>query len=230
MATCLTIVLVEDNDDLRELMAEVLRAQGHRVIALDCAEAIEDEARGERPDVFLLDLNLPGQNGYELAQRLRAAHPLVGIIIVSARAKLDDKLRAYECGADWYLNKPVAMEELSAALQSFARRQQAGRKEAEAGSMQLVQHTLQGPAASVKLTAAEAVLLTAFARAPSGRLENWQLAELLGVDTCDFNKASLEVRIVRLRKKLQQAGAPANVIEALRSVGYQLQFPVSILQ
>lgn len=229
MVTHLTIVLVEDNDDLRELMAAALSSQGHRVIALDCAEAIEDEARGERPDVFLLDLNLPGQDGYSLAQRLRSAHPLVGIIIISARSVLDDKLRAYDCGADWYLTKPVALEELSAALQSFARRKQAVRVESQAGGLQLVQHTVQGPQDSVRLTAAEAVMLTAFARAPSGRLEHWQLAEVLGVDTCTFNKASMEVRIVRLRKKLQQTGAPENVIESIRSVGYQLQFPVSVL-
>ena len=70
------------------------------------------------------------------------------------------------------------------------------------------------------------MLLTAFARAPGGRLESWQLAELLGSDLEHFNKSSLELRIVRLRKKLSQAGATGPLIESLRSVGYQLMVPV----
>ncbi len=231
MVARLSIVLVEDNDDLRELTADALRAQGHHVLALGCAEELEDQARAEAADVFLIDLGLPGEDGYSLARRIRQAQPLVGIIIVSARSDLQDKVDGYDSGADWYLPKPVPMEELSAALNSFARRRQAQQLDqvSPQGGLQLRQRELQGPGGQVRLTPAEEALLTAFARAPSGRLENWQLFELLGLDKVDISKASLEVRITRLRKKLAQAGAPDPSLESIRGIGYRLHAPVQLL-
>lgn len=231
MASHLSIVLVEDNDDLRELTTDALRAEGHRVVALSCAEELEDQSRGEAADVFLIDLNLPGEDGFSLALRLRQAHPLVVIIIISARTDLQDKVVGYNSGADWYLPKPVPFAELSAALKSFARRHQAQRLDAvtPAGSLRLQQRQLQGPAGRVRLTSSEEVLLTAFARAPSGRLENWQLIELFGLDAADNSKTTLEIRITRLRKKLIQAGTQAHSLESIRNVGYQLNVPVQVM-
>ena len=231
MATHLSIVLVEDNDDLRELTADALRGEGHRVLALSCAEELDDQPGGEAADVFLIDLNLPGEDGFSLSRRLRQVHPLVGIIIISARSDLQDKVVGYDSGADWYLPKPVPFAELSAALKSFARRRQAQRFDSvtPAGSLRLQLRELQGPSGPVRLTASEEVLLTAFARAPSGRLESWQLLELLGLDSADSSKTSLEIRITRLRKKLLQAGAQGHCLESIRNVGYQLHVPVQVL-
>lgn len=231
MAAHLSIVLVEDNDDLRELTADALRAEGHRVSALRCAEELEDLAAGAAADVFLIDLNLPGEDGFSLSRRIRQVHPLVGIIIISARSDLQDKIVGYDSGADWYLPKPVPFIELSAALRSFARRRQAQHVESvtPAGGLRLQQRELHGSAGSVRLTLSEGALLTAFARAPSGRLENWQLLELMGMDSADASKTSLEVRITRLRKKLAQAGAPDHCLESIRSIGYQLHAPVQVI-
>lgn len=230
MVAQLSIVLVEDNDDLRELTADALREEGHRVVALSCAEELEEQALGDKHDVFLLDLNLPGENGFNLAKRIRNAQPLVGIIMISARSDLDDKVAGYDCGADLYLPKPVPFAELSAALSSYARRSLAHRVQTHMpdGGLQLVARELKGPAAQVRLSMSEAVLISAFARAPSGRLENWQLLEMISSDQPELSKASLELRIVRLRKKLLQAGAPVNVLESIRSVGYQLNLPIQI--
>lgn len=231
MAAHLSIVLVEDNDDLRELTADALRAEGHRVVALGCAEELEDKARGTAADLFLIDLNLPGEDGFSLARRIRQVQPLVGILIVSARSELQDKVDGYDCGADAYLPKPVPFEELRAAINSFARRRQAQHTTqlGHGGSLRLRQRELLGPAGQVHLTSAEEALLTAFARAPSGRLENWQLLELFGIDSAEASKTSLEVRITRLRKKLALAGAEGPCLEAIRSFGYQLQVPVQVI-
>jgi DNA-binding response OmpR family regulator len=231
MAPHLSIVLVEDNDDLRELTADALRGEGHRVVALSCAEELEDHAAGAAADVFLIDLNLPGEDGFSLSRRIRQVHPLVGIIIVSARSDLQDKIIGYDSGADWYLPKPVPFGELSAALKSFARRRQAQQFEtvSPAGSLRLQQRELHGPAGSVRLTPAEETLLTAFARAPSGRLESWQLLELFGLDIADVSKTSLEVRITRLRKKLSQVGTQGLCLESIRGIGYQLNVPVQVV-
>jgi DNA-binding response OmpR family regulator len=230
MATQLSIVLVEDNDDLRELTAESLRLEGHRVVALSSAEELEDQSQGETPDLFLIDLNLPGEDGFSLSRRIRKAQPLAGIFILSARAELIDKISGYDCGADLYLSKPVSLNELSAALSSFARRHLAYRIETltPAGSLRLVGRLLHGPEGSIRLSVSEAVLVCAFARAPSGRIETWQLLELIKKDQNELNKSSLELRILRIRKKLVQVGAPPNALEAIRSVGYQFNFPLEI--
>lgn len=231
MAAHLSIVLVEDNDDLRELTADALRAEGHRVVALSCAEELEDKARGAAADLFLIDLNLPGEDGFSLSRRIRQVQPLVGIVIISARSDLQDKVDGYDCGADWYLPKPVPFEELSAAIKSFARRRQTQQVHTltPTGALRLQQRELHGPSGQVRLTSAEEVLLTAFARAPSGKLETWQLSELLGMDSADVSKTSLEVRITRLRKKLAQVGADAHGLESVRGVGYQLHVPVQVM-
>ena len=176
MDSNLSIVLVEDNDDLRELTCDALRTQGHRVVGLSCAEELQDLARGAQADVFLIDINLPGEDGLGLARRIRQVQPLVGIIIISARTDLSDKVVGYDSGADWYLSKPVHFEELAAALKSFARRRQAQRADdtPPAGTLRLQQLELQGPAGCVVLTMSERSLLTAFARAPAGLMEHWQ--------------------------------------------------------
>jgi DNA-binding response OmpR family regulator len=229
MVTQLNIVVVEDNNDLRTLLSQVLRKDGHQVTALACAEELEDQAGSEHADAFLIDINLPGEDGLSLAARIRKTHPLVGIIILSARSNIDDKLSGYDCGADIYLTKPVSLPELSAALRSFARRRLATLKHLNPEGLTLNKLELQGQHCTIKLTAQEAVVLTALARAPAGRLETWQIADLLDSEVDESFKASLAVRMVRLRKKLIDAGAEGLVIESLRNVGYQLTTHVEIL-
>ena len=224
MDSHLNIVIVEDNHDLRELTCQVLRQDGHRVVGLSCAEELEDLAGGEAADIFLIDLNLPGEDGISLSRRIRKVQPLVGIIIISARSDLDDKLIGYNSGADWYITKPVVFAELSAAIRSFARRRQAVQQDrADLGhGLRLDKLDLSGPLGQAKLTATEAILLTAFARAPAGKLETWQMAEILGVEADEAMKSSIAVRITRLRKKISDLGVDGVIIESIRNVGYQL--------
>jgi DNA-binding response OmpR family regulator len=229
MAAQLNLVVVEDNNDLRTLLSQALRKDGHHVTPLSCAEELEDQAGSDHADAFLIDINLPGEDGLSLAKRIRNAHPLVGIIMLSARSALDDKLSGYECGADIYLTKPVSLPELSAALRSFARRRLATFKHITPKGLTLNKLELQGQQTSVKLSAQEAIVLTALARAPAGRLETWQIAELLDAEMDESFKSSLAVRMVRLRKKLTDAGAEGLVIESLRNIGYQLTTHIEIL-
>lgn len=231
MVAKLNIVVVEDNNPLRDLMCQVLTEDGHRVKGLSCAEELEDLAGGEPADVFLLDLNLPGEDGISLSRRIRKVQPLVGIIIISARTDLDDKLIGYESGADWYITKPVEIAELRAAIRSFARRRHAVKQDnvdATRG-LRLHQFDLSGPLGEIKLTATEAMLLTAFARAPASKLETWQIAEMLGVEADETMKNSIAVRIARLRKKLVDLGAEGVVIESIRNIGYQLLVHTEII-
>lgn len=230
MVAKLNIVVVEDNNDLRELTCQVLMQEGHRVTGLACAEELEDLAGGEPADIFLIDLNLPGEDGISLSKRIRKAQPLVGIIIISARTDLDDKVTGYESGADWYITKPVVFAELTAAIRSFARRRHAAKQDKTSQVHALSLHKLDvtGTLGSTKLTATEGLLLTAFARAPSGKLETWQIAEMLGVEADETMKSSIAVRIARLRKKLLDVGVEGVVIESIRNIGYQLLVHIEI--
>ena len=222
----LNIVLVEDNDILRLMLKQELEDVGHRVTALSCAEELEDEAHGTTADIFLIDLGLPGEDGLSLAKRVRAADPLVGLIVVTARSSLQDKIDSYARGADLYLGKPIEVPELCAAVTALGRR----RERVDT----LLQHQ-QGFTLSKKhltlslnghlrthLNAAETSMLIAFSRAPGQRLAYWQIAETLGLDLQNYPKTSLEVRIARLRKRLIEAGSESNCIEAVRGHGYQL--------
>lgn len=220
MAAPLTLLLVEDHDALRELLVEHLQAAGHQVLAAPGAEAVDELFPQRRVDLYLLDLNLPGEDGLSLARRLRAAEPQVGIVMLTARDRLRDRVQGYADGADVYLPKPVEVEELDAVICALARRLQAS----DPPGLRLYRdrHLLCGADTQVRLSAAEAALLAGLVRAPERSLESWQLIELLGKPVAQYRKASLEVHIVRLRAKLAEAGAQGNSIIALRGRGYRL--------
>lgn len=229
----MNLLLVEDHDILRGMLAQALEEAGHQVTALSCAEELEDVAGGVPIDIFLIDLNLPGENGFSLTERVRSAYPLAGIILVTARSTLSDKLEGYARGADLYLNKPLEVPELCAAVSALGRRRQRVdelMKQQHTFTLSQQQMTLTKiGGAPVSLSAAETAMLAAFSRAPGQRVAYWQIAETLGLDLLNYPKSSLEVRIVRLRKKLVESGAEASSIEAIRSHGYQLCIPVQVV-
>jgi DNA-binding response OmpR family regulator len=127
-----------------------------------------------------------------------------------------------------YLTKPVEMTELRAAFKSFARRRQATLNEVAGQTLTLHKLDLTGPAGAIKLSVQEVSLLTAMARAPAGKLQTWQIAEVLDAEVDEAFKTSLAVRMVRLRKKLNDAGAEGIAIEAIRQYGYQLVIQINI--
>jgi DNA-binding response OmpR family regulator len=229
----LNIIVVEDHDDLRDSLVELLQDKGHHTIGLSCAEDMDDKVGKVSIDLLIVDLNLPGEDGYSLTRRFRAAQPKAGIIMVTARHKLADKVQGYESGADIYLPKPVDPEELLAAVNAVARKlpSQQGQTANEAHAA-LTLHALgmklEGPLGFEKLNDNEVVIVSALARAPGQRLEAWQLLQTLGQSMDDSSKSSLEVRIVRLRKKMVQVGAEKGCISNVRNVGYQLCTPVAI--
>ena len=228
MDTPLNIVVVEDHADLREATVAALCSMGHDARGIDCAEALDDELGAFRADLLVLDLNLPGEDGLSLARRIRAAEPGIGIIMVTGRTQVNDRMRGYGSGADIYLPKPASVEELGAAIQALARRIRPAASAGDAISLNPTKLQLQGPKQQVNVSDHESTLLLALSKAKDHRLENWQLMELSGSAVEDQNKAVLEVQIGRLRKKLELAGAPAPTIKAIRGTGYQLCVAVQI--
>jgi DNA-binding response OmpR family regulator len=230
MATLLNIIVVEDHDDLRDITVETLRAIGHQVVGVDCAEALVEIADTMHVDLMLIDLNLPGEDGISLARRIRQGQPGIGIIMLTARGKVSEKMLGYESGADLYLTKPTTMDELSAAIQALSRRLRPETQTSVALKLDLHKLTLTGQhnqQSQINLNAHEASLLAAFARAPGQRLENWQLITLLGKG--DISKAGLEMQIARLRKKLVQVSVDEHPIKVIRQFGYQMSIEVQVV-
>ena len=228
MTLRLNIIVVEDNDDLRDATVEALQTMGHEVKGLDCAEAVDEEIGNFSIDIMVLDLNLPGEDGLSLALRLRKVNPDLGIIMLTARNKAHDIAAGYNSGADIYLPKPTTFDGLDSAIQSLSRRIHPPVAPADQLTLKQASRQLQGPTALVDLSQYEYMLLTAFAIAKNHRLENWQLMEITGKDAEAASKSALEGQIVRLRRKLEQAGAKLPSIKAIRGIGYQLCVPLVI--
>jgi DNA-binding response OmpR family regulator len=226
----LNILVVEDHDFLREVTVDMLCQHGHQASGVACAEDIDDFTGNLLPDLYLIDLNLPGEDGLSLAKRIRGSHPAVGIIMVTARHQLQDKVAGYQSGADIYLAKPVEPEELLAAIESLRRRLKPDHdSSAETLIVDVQRLMLRGPLGETALSQAEATLLSAFASAAGQSLERWQVALKLGQGDAGFSESSLEVRIGRLRRKLSDVGGTLPAIKAIRSVGYKLCLAICVI-
>ena len=233
MVTNLNIVVVEDNDDLRDAIVDVMGSMGHRVLGVSCAEALNDENAQAMIDLLVVDLNLPGEDGLSLARRLRNAQPGLRVLMMTARGSVRDKVEGYDAGADIYLTKPVSIEELTAAVKSLERRLRAPLQQSDDAMALLVsvaELNAKGPRGSIELSAVEAALLSALARAPGHRLAYWQLLEIMTPRDAGISQANLAVRLTRLRKKLAVIGFERTTLQVVRQEGcYQLCVPVRIL-
>ncbi|ROH88086.1 DNA-binding response regulator [Pseudomethylobacillus aquaticus] len=224
------ILVVEDNADLRDSIVETLQAHGHHVLAVECAEEVAETRLPATFDLMIADVGLPGEDGISLSRRIRLTHPNIGIIMLTARVSQADRLAGYECGADIYLTKPASQQELLAAIHVLMRRVIPAETSAQSLLLDIKTFTLSKGQATVKLTAREVTLLLAFLRASDHRLESWQIIEILELDELADPKASAEVQIVRLRKKINEVlQDAASSIQSLRGWGYQLGVTINIL-
>jgi DNA-binding response OmpR family regulator len=228
MSKPLNIMVVEDHDALRDVTVEALSERGHNVRGIDCAEALPDEPGLFPIDLLVIDLNLPGEDGISLAGRIRAAQPDIGIIMVTARNQVRDRMAGYDGGADIYLTKPTSADDLCAAVRALTRRIRPSAEVSSAFLLSLNTQVLQGPLAKVSLTGQEVALLAAFTRAKDQQLETWQLIALTVKAATESSKKALEVQIVRLRKKLLQVGAAEPSIKSIRGQGYRLLLKLAL--
>lgn len=228
----LNIVMVEDNEVLRTLTMDYLESRGHRVVGFPTAEEVSTGERERRTsahaDIYLLDVNLPGEDGLSLARRIRTQQPGAGIIMMTARTTEFDKIQGYEVGADIYLPKPCSLEQLNAAIGALGRRVHGPASEEGATAngpttltFSLKTLAVEGPAGVAELTGTEGRLLDAFCQADSGLLSYEALAKLLGRVYSFKDWQVFAVNVTRLRKKLIEVGAPERCLVSVRSVGYQ---------
>ncbi len=228
----MNILLVEDYQELQLAMTETLKRQNHQVVGLAAAEDVDAAVVAQVPDLALIDLALPKEDGLSLIKRMRHAHPVMGIIVISARNSTMDRVSGYQSGADIYLAKPVANEELVAAINVLARRLDMQPKQEplapDARAIELNSSTLQvsGPQGTARLTTTEYALLAGLARARDRTLETQHIYQMLGRG--DGKKSALEALVYRVRRKMAEAGAGDNSIRSHRLKGYQLFCTVRI--
>lgn len=228
MSSAFLVMLVEDHDALREATTRVLQQHGYRVVDVPCAEDVDDTPVPHKPDLYVVDLNLPGEDGLSLAKRLRQAQPLAGIVITTARTQLSDRLVGYEAGADLYLPKPVNPLELLAALAALTKRLR-HQNRVSALSLNNQNQLLKGPCGECRLAESEVRLLVALATAKEQTLERWQVALQLNPDNADISADNLQNRISLLRKKMATCGIEGETIKAIRGSGYRLCAPVIVV-
>ncbi|TAM43972.1 MAG: response regulator [Gammaproteobacteria bacterium] len=221
------ILVVDDDAALRELLGRYLGEQGMRVSAVADGAAMDRAIAADRPDLVILDLMLPGEDGLSLARRLRARDNLP-IIMLSARGEDVDRIVGLEVGADDYLAKPFNPRELLARIRAVLRRRATGATVAGTADtygfgpyrLDLATHTLTRDGAEVRLTAAEFALLRVFLEHPNRVLSRDTLIDLIkGYDRSPFDR-SIDVRVTRLRRKIEPDPEAPVYIRTVHGQGY----------
>jgi DNA-binding response OmpR family regulator len=233
-STVLHVLVVDDEPELRDVLQEYLRKQGCEVRCAANAEAARRELAAAPAHIALLDINMPGEDGLSLARWMRGAFPAMGIIMLTTAADTVDRVVGLEIGTDDYLPKPFDLRELLARIRAVWRRlsmvQQAVAAAAEPTGqtvafgqclLDLETRRLTGAdGIEIPLTAAEFDLLALFARAPNRPLNRDQIMEQAHSRGWDVFDRSIDLRIMRLRRKIERNPDKPEIIKTVRGVGY----------
>ncbi|MDP9344858.1 MAG: response regulator transcription factor [Actinomycetota bacterium] len=219
------VLLVDDDPGIRRAVASGLELEGFAVVAASGGRAALEAIGRVHPAVVLLDLNMPDLDGLEVLARLRDGGEHVPVCILSARDEVDDRVRGLQAGADDYIVKPFALEEVVARLQALLRRRPAGEEEVvEVGDLRLdprARSAVRG-GRDLELTRREFELLHLFLRHPGAVLDRTRLhAEVWGYDF-DPGTNVADVFVGYVRRKLEAAGEP-RVLHTVRGVGFVLR-------
>jgi DNA-binding response OmpR family regulator len=232
MAGNTSVVIVEDDREVREMLAEYLSSHGYEVQQADSGTAMRAEIERRLPDVVLLDVRLPGEDGLTLARYLRERYD-VGIIMVTAAGEAVDRVVGLEIGADDYVTKPFDPRELLARMKSVLRRLQA-KPAAPAPNvpapqrvpvgrcvLDLASHQLfDGAGLEVPITGMEFELLKVFVEHPNKVLSRDQILTLTRNREWEPFDRSIDIRIARLRRKIEADPEKPQAIRTVRGAGY----------
>lgn len=225
----LEIVVVEDHDLLRDELVDFLNRPGIQVRGAEDGEALDAALRQRPADILVVDLNLPGEDGLSICQRMRRAFPDMGLVMLTARMLPSDKAAGYQSGADVYLTKPANVDELEAVIANLSRRLR--RRDAPGLRLDMARQLLAlTDGVAVRLTLQEAQLLYELALAPERKLSTEALLQRLAPHLpSDLAKDKLPVTISRLRQKMSEGLDTADLIKAVRGFGYQLTQSIAVL-
>jgi two-component system phosphate regulon response regulator PhoB len=223
-----TILVVEDEPQVQELVAVNLEHAGHRVLRAASAEEAEAAIRAELPDVLILDWMLPGESGVALARRLRAAERTqsLPILMLTARAMEQDKISGLEAGADDYLTKPFSPKELAARIKAVLRRRapELADDVVEISGLRLdpAGKRVTADGRVVELGPTEFRLLHFLMTHAERIYSRTQLLDHVWGDHVFIEERTVDVHIRRLRKELEATGHD-RLIDTVRGSGYGLR-------
>ncbi|MFP5507105.1 MAG: response regulator [Gammaproteobacteria bacterium] len=233
-----SVLVVDDDADVRELLRDYLSDQGYTVLEADGAAAARALLAERVPDVALLDVGLPGEDGLSLARHIRERFD-IGIIMISGAGETIDRIVGLEVGADDYVSKPFDPREVRARLKSVLRRYQRNGEAAapETAATLAASATRRVPVGAcvldldtrqlfnaageeTPLTGMEFDLLRVFVERPNRPLSRDQLLSLTQNRDWDPFDRSIDIRIARLRRKIEADPEHPQLIRTLRGVGY----------
>jgi len=220
------ILIVEDEPSLNKSMVEYLSSQQYLCESVSNFQDARDKVELHQYDCIVLDIMLPGGSGLQLLQVLKAANKMDGVIIISARNELDDKILGLQLGADDYLTKPFHLSELSVRIAAIIRRKSLQGNNLlrfEEITIDIQAKTIKVSNTEVILTRKEYELLVYFIINKNRVLSKNAIAEHLWGDNMDMadNYDFIYAHIKNLRKKLLQAGA-GDYIHSIYGMGYKL--------
>ena len=229
------IVVVDDEQDLREMVADYLGPHGYDVTTAGNAEDLEASLARGLPDLLILDVNMPGENGFSIARRLSGRGEM-SILMLTAMGDLVDRVVGLELGADDYIAKPFDLRELRARVNALLRRKTRDearvteqpkpappRTAVSIGDLALdidARRLSRADGEPIDLTAMEFDLLAAFASNPNRVLSRDRLLTLTHNDEADVFDRSIDVRVTRLRRKIERDPARPSLIRTMRGAGY----------
>ncbi|MCB8836737.1 response regulator [Aurantimonas sp. VKM B-3413] len=228
------IFIVDDEAATRDMVGDYLALNGYCVRLLDGGSALRAALAEDRPDLIVLDLNMPGEDGLSIVRSLKAENDLP-VIMLTATASLVDRVVGLELGADDYVAKPCELRELLARIRSVLRRSAAARAAAAEGTtppprreirfgtkwLDLDAQLLRDDSGEeIGLVQSEFSLLKAFAENPRRVLTRERLLDLASARDSDPFDRAIDVRITRIRKKVEPDPAHPTVIRTVRGAGY----------
>jgi two-component system response regulator VicR len=220
------IYLLEDDDSIRKLVIYALESQGFEAAGFAAPSAFWDAMRRRIPDLLLLDIMLPGMDGFEVCRRLRAEGNTVPILMLTAREGEQDKVLGLESGADDYITKPFSVKEMAARIKANIRRS-ASFRQPDGGEVYgpfLVDRDLQTVSRSgrqLELTQREYDIMCYFFAAGARVVTREELMEKVwGFEETGAGCRMVDTAVTRLREKVERPDAEEKFIRSKRGVGY----------
>lgn len=236
------VLAIDDDPSVRQMVADYLQDNDFRVTALASGRQIAEVMERDTVDLVVLDLRLPGEDGMDIARKLREAFAGLPIVMLTGRKDEADRVMGLELGADDYLTKPFSPRELLARIRALLRRSRAQQTVADglqkvrayrfAGwEMNVRLRRLTSPTSEVvSLTNTEFNLLAAFLASPQRVLSRDQLLGLSRLHNDEVYDRSIDTQVGRLRKKLQSPLDKAHLIRTERGAGYVFATDVEIVR